>query len=102
MKKIFKGNKLKVKAPSPSPAGDAEFASPGYSLKEKDLPKLHKAAWNGDLVKLQQLSKKGDVNQLDKENRLACNSNTIFLFYIGSFSIEKALLCNTILVSRSK
>ena len=71
MKKIFKSNKAKGKTPAPDPAVDAEFALPGYSLKEKDLPKLHKSAWNGDLVKLQQLSKKGEVNQLDKENRLA-------------------------------
>ncbi|XP_071153652.1 ankyrin repeat domain-containing protein 36A-like isoform X39 [Mytilus edulis] len=47
----------------------------GYEVREKDLPKLHKAVWNDDLVKVKSLVKK-DVNGLDKENRtplhLAC------------------------------
>ncbi|XP_022099551.1 ankyrin repeat domain-containing protein 7-like [Acanthaster planci] len=71
MKKIFKSGKAKVKGPAPAPTADAEFDPPGYSVKEKDLPKLHKSAWGGELAKVQQLSKKGDVNQLDKENRTA-------------------------------
>jgi hypothetical protein len=56
--------------------GDDPVDEPGYSaVKEKDLPKLHKAAWNGDLPKIRQLvnksGKKGeDLNQLDKQNRL--------------------------------
>ena len=42
---------------------------PGYQIvKVKDLPKLHKAAWTGDLKKVTQLAKK-DPNVLDKENR---------------------------------
>lgn len=45
-------------------------AAAGYSItKDKDLPKLHKAVWNGDLTKVKQLVKKGDINQLDRENR---------------------------------
>ena len=39
-----------------------------YVVKEKDLPKLHKAAWTGDLTKVKQLAKK-NVNELDKSNR---------------------------------
>ncbi|XP_060576525.1 ankyrin repeat domain-containing protein 26-like isoform X29 [Ruditapes philippinarum] len=46
-----------------------------YDLKEKDLPKIHKAAWTGDISKVRQLAKK-DPTALDKENRtplhLAC------------------------------
>uniref|UniRef100_A0A8C3XS48 Ankyrin repeat domain 7 n=1 Tax=Chelydra serpentina TaxID=8475 RepID=A0A8C3XS48_CHESE len=48
----------------------------GYELREKELGKLHRAAAGGDLGRLQQLLKKHDINQLDKENRtplhLAC------------------------------
>uniref|UniRef100_A0A8C8RCQ4 Ankyrin repeat domain-containing protein 26 n=1 Tax=Pelusios castaneus TaxID=367368 RepID=A0A8C8RCQ4_9SAUR len=72
MKKIF-GFGKKRKGQSPS-----HLASPpgGYELREKELGKLHRAAAGGDLGKLQQLLKKHDVNQLDKENRtplhLAC------------------------------
>ncbi|XP_062522875.1 trichohyalin-like isoform X2 [Corticium candelabrum] len=49
----------------------------GYTnVKEKDLSKLHKAAWNGDLARVKQVlnktGKKGeDINQLDKQNRTA-------------------------------
>ena len=51
-------------------AADGEMASVGYFIaKEKDLPKLHKAVWNRDLGKVKQFAKKGDINQLDKENR---------------------------------
>lgn len=41
-----------------------------YDVKEKDLPKLHKAAWNEDLGKLKQLSgKKINWNEFDKQHR---------------------------------
>ncbi|XP_078678860.1 uncharacterized protein LOC144914635 [Branchiostoma floridae x Branchiostoma belcheri] len=47
-----------------------------YDVREKDMGKVHKAAWTGDMKKLQQALKKGDINALDKENRtplhLAC------------------------------
>ena len=47
-----------------------EDAGIGYkNIKEKDLPKLHKAAWSGDVNKLKQFAKKGDVNQMDKQHR---------------------------------
>ncbi|KAM4733889.1 ankyrin repeat domain-containing protein 26 isoform 10-T12 [Anableps anableps] len=45
--------------------------SDSYDLKDKDLWKIHKAAFQGDLAKLKQLAKKNDINQLDKENRTA-------------------------------
>ncbi|XP_053377095.1 trichohyalin-like isoform X6 [Mercenaria mercenaria] len=55
-------------------ASASQFAN-GYDLKEKDLPKIHKAAWTGDISKIKQLAKK-DPTALDKENRtplhLAC------------------------------
>ena len=67
MKRIF--SKSKLKAAAAGEAASAGTAGPGYQLKEKDLPKLHKAAWSGDLAKIQQLSKKTDVYSLDKQNR---------------------------------
>ena len=51
----------------------------GYTLKEKDLTKLHKAAWNGDLAKVRQLAKK-DPSALDKENRSVTFALSIVLF----------------------
>ncbi len=38
----------------------------------KDLPKLHKAAWKGDLTRVKHVTKdlkKGEINSLDKEKR---------------------------------
>ncbi|XP_023964769.2 ankyrin repeat domain-containing protein 26 isoform X1 [Chrysemys picta bellii] len=73
MKKIFSFGKKKK---GQSPACRASLPGVGYELREKELGKLHRAAAGGDLGKLQQLLKKHDVNQLDKENRtplhLAC------------------------------
>ena len=41
-----------------------------YTLKEKDLSKFLKAAWNGDLTKLKQIaSKKVNWNECDKQKR---------------------------------
>lgn len=67
MKKIFSFTKKK-KYPSGTP-DNGSVLSAGYELKDKDLGKVHKAALVGDLVKLKQLAKKNDINQLDKENR---------------------------------
>lgn len=53
-----------------SPGAKNALSTAGYSIaKDKDLPKLHKAVWTGDLTKVKQLAKKGDLNQLDRENR---------------------------------
>ncbi|KAL0967854.1 hypothetical protein UPYG_G00258270 [Umbra pygmaea] len=70
MKKIFNFTKKK-KGFSPNTSDTASVLSLGYDLKEKDLVKVHKAAYGGDLAKLKQLAKKNDINQLDKDNRTA-------------------------------
>ena len=68
---------------------DSELAF-GYVIgKEKDLPKLHKAVWNRDTTKVKQLCKKADINQFDKENRLAIYQ--IFL-YISNMQALVALV----------
>lgn len=70
LKGIFSGKSsknLNTSAASSSDGASAHFLS-GYDLKEKDLPKIHKAAWNGDISKIRQLAKK-DPTALDKENR---------------------------------
>ncbi|KAM9171575.1 ankyrin repeat domain-containing protein 26 isoform 6-T6 [Pangshura tecta] len=73
MKKIFGFGKKKK---GQSPSSRASLPGVGYELREKELGKLHRAAAGGDLGRLQQLLKKHDINQLDKENRtplhLAC------------------------------
>ncbi|XP_041966143.1 ankyrin repeat domain-containing protein 26 [Alosa sapidissima] len=70
MKKIFHFTKKK-KSFSPNASDTTSVLSVGYDLKEKDLGKVHKAAAAGDVVKVKQLAKKNDLNQLDKENRTA-------------------------------
>ncbi|XP_052436116.1 ankyrin repeat domain-containing protein 7-like [Carassius gibelio] len=66
MKKIFNFKKKKG-FPSSSETGSVLSAS--YDAKEKDLRKVHKAALRGDVVKVRQLAKNYDLNQLDKEKR---------------------------------
>ena len=76
MKKFFKNIRKKSPArggppPEGSPKLDNRSTSSlviGYDVREKELGKLHKAAWVGDLSKVQQLAKK-DASPLDKENR---------------------------------
>ncbi|XP_049578510.1 ankyrin repeat domain-containing protein 26 isoform X2 [Syngnathus scovelli] len=69
MKKLFSFSKKKQ---SPSRAADRGNAlCVGYEVKEKDLGKFHKAAWRGDVAKLEHLVKSNDVNQVDKHNRTA-------------------------------
>ncbi|XP_077451702.1 ankyrin repeat domain-containing protein 26 isoform X3 [Stigmatopora argus] len=69
MKKLFSFSKKKQ---SPSRTPDRGNAScVGYEVKEKDLGKFHKAAWRGDVAKLEHLAKSTDVNQVDKQNRTA-------------------------------
>ena len=70
MKKFLKGSKSKGTLPAVAAAAQPQAAQGGaqapepaaYVVKEKDLSKLHKAAWAGDSIKLKQLTKKGDVN----------------------------------------
>ncbi|RDD46075.1 Ankyrin repeat domain-containing protein 26 [Trichoplax sp. H2] len=63
--KSKKSDKEHSKGSTASSPGESEDLS---TASIKDLPKLHKAAHNGDLIKFKQLAKKSDVNQLDKEN----------------------------------
>lgn len=73
MKKLWR----RVTKGSPSRSGEASpkssstrgsVASLNIGYEVKDLRKLHKAAWRGDLNKVKQLAKK-DPSPLDKENR---------------------------------
>lgn len=77
MKKFFKfGKDKKGNTPEASPqppraaigGAGAEQNVAGYVVKEKDLPKLHKACWVGDLSKVKQLAKK-DASPFDKDYR---------------------------------
>lgn len=68
MKKLFR-KKKKSASEAGSLAGS--LSNFGYDISpKKNLPKLHKAAYEGDLNKIKQLLKKGsNINELDKENR---------------------------------
>jgi len=46
--------------------------SGGYEVREKDMSKLHRAAWIGDMAKLTQLIK-SNRGTVDKENRHVVN-----------------------------
>ncbi|KAF5907568.1 ankyrin repeat domain-containing protein 26 isoform X1, partial [Clarias magur] len=97
MKKIFSFTKRRKGSPSASET--ASVLSVGYDLKEKDLGKVHKAAFNGDVAKLKQLAKKNDLNQLDKENRtalhLACvHGHTEVVQYLVEHKVKLNLCDN--------
>ncbi|KAM9034355.1 ankyrin repeat domain-containing protein 7 [Sarcophilus harrisii] len=85
MKKIFNFGNKKGQSPSCSfatPPRDcgarASDPNAGYLIRDKDLGKLHKAAWIGDVAKVQKLLllRKHNVNDVDKVKRtplhLAC------------------------------
>ena len=75
MKKFF--NKLggKDKAPKSTTEGDnvpnnsKQTYNLCYNSFDKNLSKLHQAAWNGDFVKVGQLAKSKNPSLLDKHNR---------------------------------
>ncbi|XP_046330977.2 ankyrin repeat domain-containing protein 26-like isoform X3 [Haliotis rufescens] len=86
MKKFFKNITKKSQSKGPPTGGSPKLDKGarasgssssliGYDLKEKDLGKLHKAAWLNDFEKVKQLARK-DPSCLDKDNRtplhLAC------------------------------
>ncbi|XP_043981319.1 ankyrin repeat domain-containing protein 26 isoform X2 [Gambusia affinis] len=66
MKKLLSFTKKKK---SCGTSDNVSALSDGYDLKDKDLGKIHRAVFQGDLAKLKPLAKKCDINQLDKENR---------------------------------
>ncbi|XP_023202649.1 ankyrin repeat domain-containing protein 26-like isoform X1 [Xiphophorus maculatus] len=66
MKKLLSFTKKKK---SCGTSDNVSALSDGYDLKDKDLGKIHKAVFQGDLAKVKPLAKKSDINQLDKENR---------------------------------
>lgn len=81
MKKFFKfGKGRKESAEASSKTGSSVsrhgsvsslmVSSGGYEVREKDMSKLHRAAWMGDMSKLTQLIKSSRGNLADKENRL--------------------------------
>jgi len=80
MKKFFKfGKNRKESAEASSKAGSLGSRqgslsslvplTGGYEVREKDLSKLHRAAWMGDMIKLLQLVKSTRGTPVDKENR---------------------------------
>lgn len=67
MKKIFRRKK---KSASEAGSIGSGLSGSAYNISpKKDLGKVHRAAYEGDLSKLKTILKRGDVNQLDKENR---------------------------------
>lgn len=51
--------------------GDLSFGTTqAYVVKEKDLPKLHLAAWKGNVNRVTELCRPDKINLLDKEGRL--------------------------------
>ena len=81
MKKFFSFGKSKdddrrsIKSVTRSPSGAESFS--GYVVRDKDLGKIHKAAWSNDVSKIKQLAKK-DHNTLDKDGRYF--SKLVFLY----------------------
>ena len=52
-------------------AGDLNYLTQVYTVKEKELPKLHLAAWKGEMDKVVQLCRPDKLNSLDKDGRSA-------------------------------
>jgi len=83
MKKFFKFGKSRKEGEASSKAGGMGSrhgslsslvqSSGGYEVREKDLSKLHRAAWTGDMMKLTQLIKSSRGTQVDRENRSDLN-----------------------------
>ncbi|KAM9814963.1 uncharacterized protein ACBT44_009951 isoform 2-T2 [Syngnathus typhle] len=78
MKKLFKFPRWK----SSVDACDCTSVTTNASdIRENEMGKFHKAAWQGDMAKLEQLVKNVDINQLDKDNRtalhLACTRGNV-------------------------
>ncbi|XP_049578526.1 ankyrin repeat domain-containing protein 26-like isoform X4 [Syngnathus scovelli] len=78
MKKLFKFPRWKSSFDTCDCASVTTNAS---DIRENEMGKFHKAAWQGDMAKLEQLVKNVDINQLDKYNRtalhLACTRGNV-------------------------
>ena len=68
IKNVFNSPSTARKAKS---TGDLEYASSQglFLVKEKDLPRLHAAAWRGDLIRVRESCRADKVNAVDKEMR---------------------------------
>ena len=88
LRKLFKRKTPGTKsAASTEDLSDVSSVASGYFIpKDKDLPKLHKAVWSGDISKVKQLAKKGDINQLDKDNRWIESWFIICSYSVGTAS----------------
>ncbi|XP_054631830.1 ankyrin repeat domain-containing protein 62-like [Dunckerocampus dactyliophorus] len=79
MKKLFGGLKTK------------------RSHEAKEIEKLHKAAWEGDMSKLKEFAKLIDINEVDKQNRtalhLACASGMV---EVVKFLVENRAKLNVV------
>ncbi|XP_074049943.1 ankyrin repeat domain-containing protein 7-like [Macrotis lagotis] len=101
MKKIFGFGGRKGQAPSgaaASPRRDSGARPAGYVVRDKDLGKLHQAAWAGDVAKLQRLLllKKRDLSEPDRESR------TTFMITVSGDSTDIVFFFNMMLISLAK
>ncbi|XP_061749650.1 ankyrin repeat domain-containing protein 26-like [Nerophis ophidion] len=73
MKKILMNFSKKMRTGTPD-SGCA--LSVGYEVTKGELKNIHKAAWKGNLAKIERLAKSSDINKVDQQNRtplhLAC------------------------------
>nr|XP_057931749.1 ankyrin repeat domain-containing protein 62-like isoform X2 [Doryrhamphus excisus] len=68
MKKILSSISKKLRAGT---TDRGSVNSVGYEVKKDELRGIHKAAWKGDVAKMERLSKSNDINEVDQQNRTA-------------------------------
>ncbi|XP_077372477.1 uncharacterized protein LOC144015900 [Festucalex cinctus] len=92
MKKLFMFTRRKKSIDAPDSASIVNTAN---DIRENEMGKFHKAAWQGDVDKLEQLVKTVDINLYDKQNRtalhLACARGNVA---VVEFLIEKKAKIN--------
>ncbi|XP_054633514.1 ankyrin repeat domain-containing protein 62-like [Dunckerocampus dactyliophorus] len=85
MKKILFNISKKLRTGT---ADSGSVHSAGYEVKKEEMRNIHKAAWKGDVAKMERLSKSYDINEVDQHNRtalhLACAN--------GHFEVVKLLV----------
>ncbi|XP_061898724.1 ankyrin repeat domain-containing protein 26-like isoform X2 [Entelurus aequoreus] len=73
MKKILINFSKKMRTGTPD---SGCVLSVGYEVTKGELKNIHKAAWKGNLAKIERLAKSSDINKVDQQNRtplhLAC------------------------------